>query len=147
MPVVGIGVDLVHVPRIAALIYRRGTTRVASRILSKTELQEFETYLEDKCKFIAVRYDEYLVSSVFSYSSHIFSSFSVKEAAYKAVYPNAKPTWKDFTYCGLGHSHPGSKPLLLFKPTEEMPLTSQWKFHVSVSHDGDFVMSSVVVES
>lgn len=41
--ILGIGVDIVHLPRIATLISRRGKDRLARRILSSSELADFET--------------------------------------------------------------------------------------------------------
>lgn len=41
--ILGIGVDIVHLPRIASLISRRGSTCLAKRILSPIELHEFQT--------------------------------------------------------------------------------------------------------
>lgn len=40
---IGIGVDLLHLPRISALVRRRGTQRLAQRILSPRELVEFHS--------------------------------------------------------------------------------------------------------
>ncbi len=39
--ILGIGVDLLHIPRFRLLIRRRGLDRVARRILSKPEVTEF----------------------------------------------------------------------------------------------------------
>lgn len=39
--ILGIGVDLLHIPRFRQLIQRRGLDRVARRILSKPEAAEF----------------------------------------------------------------------------------------------------------
>ena len=39
--ILGVGVDIVHLPRIAALISRRGSDKLAKRILSPTEYIEF----------------------------------------------------------------------------------------------------------
>lgn len=41
--ILGIGVDLVHLPRIAALVSRRGHERLAKRILSPLELKEYNS--------------------------------------------------------------------------------------------------------
>lgn len=41
--IVGIGVDIVHIPRITALIARRGQQKLAQRILSPLELKEFKS--------------------------------------------------------------------------------------------------------
>lgn len=67
--------------------------------------------------------------------------WAVKEAAYKALYPAAKPTWKELTYRSLG-SKPGPKPSLIYMPSS----TKIGRIHVSVSHDGDYVLAQVLVE-
>ena len=41
MTIHGVGVDLLHIPRMAALINRRGANKVASRILSPAEQAVF----------------------------------------------------------------------------------------------------------
>jgi holo-[acyl-carrier protein] synthase len=41
--ILGIGVDIVHLPRIASLISRRGSNKLAKRILSSHELVEFHS--------------------------------------------------------------------------------------------------------
>lgn len=41
--ILGIGVDIVHLPRIAALISRRGHDKLAKRILSESEMKEFRS--------------------------------------------------------------------------------------------------------
>lgn len=41
MTILGIGVDIVHLPRIAALVARRGRDPLARRILSQEEYTEF----------------------------------------------------------------------------------------------------------
>jgi holo-[acyl-carrier protein] synthase len=59
MQVVGIGVDLLHVPRILALLKRRGSRRLALRILSPMELSQWEALSssqhEVQVRFLAVR--------------------------------------------------------------------------------------------
>lgn len=45
--IIGIGVDIVHLPRIAALIARRGSDGLARRILSPTEYNEFTANYKD----------------------------------------------------------------------------------------------------
>ncbi|GJE84600.1 4'-phosphopantetheinyl transferase [Phanerochaete sordida] len=124
MAILGIGVDVVHVPRIAALIRRRGTEPLAARILSPRELDDWRAVrdLSAQTRFLAVRW-------------------SVKEAAYKALFPVDRPTWKEFSVSRLQ----GNKPTLLYKPTRHSA-ASQAIFHCSVSHDGDYVFSTVLVE-
>lgn len=123
--ILGIGVDVVHVPRIAALIARRGPERFAQRILSNEELHSWKSIHEgDRSRFLAVRW-------------------AVKEAAYKAMYPTVKPTWKDFSFRGLGQEFYGSKPSLLYHSSH--PVTSIGEIHSSISHDGEYVFASVLV--
>lgn len=67
----------------------------------------------------------------------------MKEAAYKAVYPLARPTWKDFTFHSLSADG-------LRKPTLEYHFSDRvaaaWNFHASVSHDGDYVFTTVLLD-
>ncbi|KAJ7095321.1 4'-phosphopantetheinyl transferase superfamily [Mycena belliarum] len=119
MSILGIGVDVVYVPRIAALL-KRYPHRLASRILSPQEAAQ--SHLLADPTFIAVRW-------------------AVKEAAYKALYPHLRPTWKDLTYRGLDNGH---KPVLLYYPKDNGNLG---EIHVSVSHDGDYVFASVLVQA
>ncbi|KAF8165406.1 4'-phosphopantetheinyl transferase [Crassisporium funariophilum] len=95
MTILGIGVDIVHVPRIASLFTRRCPDRFALRILSKQEYVQWESLrnsdLSERVRFIAVRW-------------------SVKEASYKAMYPVVKPTWREFTYQSV--TAEGRKPTL-----------------------------------
>ncbi|KAG1755767.1 4'-phosphopantetheinyl transferase superfamily [Suillus lakei] len=122
MPILGIGVDILHLPRLISLLSRRGSEAFATRILSSQELRSFqsltEQHGEDKTerivRFLGVRW-------------------AVKEAAYKALYPT-RPTWKEITYSSL-NGVTGAKPTLMDK------------LHVSVSHDGDYIYAQVIAES
>ena len=61
MTIRGIGVDLLHIPRISALISRRGEGALAKRILSTEEWQEFRergNTQQQAIQFLAVRSDE-----------------------------------------------------------------------------------------
>ena len=60
MGVLGIGVDIVHVPRIIRLLERRTPTRLAHRILSEKELSAWNElpseYEARRIRYLAVRY-------------------------------------------------------------------------------------------
>lgn len=73
--------------------------------------------------------------------------FSVKEAAYKALYPTVRPTWKELSYTGFGKQPPGSKPILVYEPPILAMRDKIGQLHVSVSHDGEYVASTVIVET
>lgn len=63
------------------------------------------------------------------------------------MYPIVRPTWKEFTYCGLGQGQSGHKPTLLYRPHALVDLSKIGPTHISVSHDGDYIFVSVLVES
>ncbi|KAF9498409.1 4'-phosphopantetheinyl transferase [Pleurotus eryngii] len=122
MSIVGIGVDIVHLPRISALLARRGS-KFPSRILSSNELSSWPNVPSDetsRSKFLAVRW-------------------AVKEAAYKALYPMFRPTWKELTYRSLTD---GRKPEVIYHCDSATSIS----LHVSVSHDGEYVFATVLAE-
>ena len=147
MGILGIGVDVVHVPRITSLIRRQGDTRFARPILSKKELALWSHIPHDQAtvrtQFLAVRYA--LIARTAVYGEITYQcSWSIKEAAYKAVFPTIRPTWKEFTFHPLSDDG-NRKPLLEYHPLETSSI-SVGKFHASVSHDGDYVFTTVFVE-
>lgn len=73
------------------------------------------------------------------------SSFSVKEAAYKALYPTCRPTWQELTFKSFGRQ-PGSKPMLQYEPLSYADKEKVGKIHVSVSHEVEYVTTMVVAE-
>ncbi|KAF5363600.1 hypothetical protein D9756_000687 [Leucocoprinus leucothites] len=125
----GIGVDIVHLPRIAAIVKRHASHKFARRILSAKELEQWSCLqgADDpkQVRFLAVRW-------------------AVKEAVYKALYPTIKPTWKELTFLGLSPS--GEKPTVSFvSPTQDVN-QKIGPIHVSVSHDSDYAVAYVAVE-
>ena len=58
MTIIGVGIDILHVPRIAALVRRRGEVRFAKRVLSDTEVQDWKQGSEGSLRYLAVRYEE-----------------------------------------------------------------------------------------
>ncbi|EJD01323.1 4'-phosphopantetheinyl transferase [Fomitiporia mediterranea MF3/22] len=125
--ILGVGIDIVHLPRIASLVARRGSERLAQRILSPRELPHWRLESKDAVRYLAVR-------------------FSVKEAAYKALYP-VRPTWKELSYLSFGNPVPDCKPSLLYEPASPSTNDQIGKLHVSVSHDGEYVVSTVIAEA
>ncbi|EJF62931.1 4'-phosphopantetheinyl transferase [Dichomitus squalens LYAD-421 SS1] len=128
MGILGIGVDILHVPRIARLIDGKTASRFARRVLSEKELLAWNAIpLADharRARYLAVRW-------------------SIKEAAYKAVFP-LRPTWKNFTYHSLS-ADGQRKPWLEYH--SDAPGRDLGKIHASVSHDGDYVFTTVLAEA
>ena len=52
--IVGVGVDILHFPRLQSLVSRRGREALAKRILHPSEFAQF-VVAEDKNRFLAVR--------------------------------------------------------------------------------------------
>lgn len=139
MGIIGIGIDVVHTPRIASLVARRTPTKLANRILSPSELRKWET--------LSPPISSVLVPTAGSGSDPVVAEkwfrfltvrWAIKEAAYKALFPLYKPTWKDLTV-----SKPpadGGKPSLTFEGSAKV------KLHVSVSHDGEYTVANVLAE-
>jgi len=125
MPVLGVGTDILFLPRIASIIKRRSTERFATKILCPEEYNRWHSIRteSEQQRFLAVRW-------------------CVKEAAYKALQPGVSLTsWKDL--CFLKDPMSSSlKPLLriIRKPSPNVNL------HASVSHDGEYVIAMVTAE-
>ena len=75
--------------------------------------------------------------------SHTALRWCIKEAAYKAMYPSVRPTWKELTYRGLSRS---AKPALIYHPSVTAESSKIGPVHISVSHDGEYVFASVTIE-
>ncbi|GAA5919627.1 hypothetical protein JCM1841_001091 [Sporobolomyces salmonicolor] len=134
--IAGVGVDLLHLPRLRALIARRGAALLARRILSVPEFAEWN--------------ERQLVNEQEKGERYLALRWTAKEAAYKALYPIYKATWKDLQIW----KEEGSKPVLAFSPTaslssEEAPdgrlLQDQLNMHLSISHDADLMIAYVCI--
>lgn len=135
MSILGIGVDIVQLSRVARIVDKRGAARFAQRILSVEERTEWEQLQgqEQQIRFLAVRYVDDLARWKHGYLV-VIASWSVKEAAYKALFPAFRPTWKDLALQKIG-----VKPSLYHSLGH-----SDLKLLCSISHDGDYVFTSVL---
>ena len=75
MSILGIGIDIVNISRIASLTHKKTIKRLASRILTSDEELMLQTN-KNPVQFLSTRW-------------------AAKEAAYKAAYPHAILSWKD----------------------------------------------------
>ncbi|EGF99144.1 uncharacterized protein MELLADRAFT_68807 [Melampsora larici-populina 98AG31] len=95
---------------------------------------------------------------------YLANRWAAKEAAFKALYPTFKPTWKELSVLkdqqirlafmanpsNLQHaffeSLSSKKPMIIFQPKNaaKIPLPD---LHMSLSHDGDYVVAIVVASS
>jgi phosphopantetheine--protein transferase-like protein len=64
-----------------------------------------------------------------------------KEAVYKALQPRHSPSWKDISILPASSACP--KPTVVF---ENKLGEERLKAHLSISHDGDYLIAGVLVE-
>eukprot|EP00126_Sphaerothecum_destruens_P005088 Sdes_comp18551_c0_seq1m8635 len=126
MAVVGIGVDIVYIPRIGGLLSRYGQ-RFLNRIYTPCEIENFQA-LHEKNQVRSIQW--------------LASRWAVKEAVYKACYPQ-KLSWKDIS---LRKAHPEyKKPTLnlqgnLLVTFQKLNVSSNC---VSISHDFNYCIAYV----
>lgn len=68
--------------------------------------------------------------------------WTAKEAAYKALHPYRTTTWKEVEIVKTHQT--GTRPLLQWTRLNEADAAV--KMHLSVSHDGEYVASTVIAE-
>ena len=142
MGIIGVGIDIVHVPRIVSLVARRTPAKFAARILSQNEFSEWETLLSppttSTSTVTARNPNTSIVTETPEWVRFLTVRWAVKEAAYKALFPNYEPTWKDLSVSK--EPSDGGKPRVRFRKFENVRL------HVSVSHDGEYAVANVLAE-
>ena len=159
--IVGIGTDILQLSRLHALPLRR-LQRLSSRILTANETRllanvSVSGFLEKQglepdhhetiVRFLGVRY----VLPSFLDAAIDTLRWAAKEALYKAVYPYHKLYWKDIELLPIQNQERSSpklqvtftKPLHLTVDGSTIPFL---KTHLSISHDGGFVIAMTVVE-
>ncbi|KZT26881.1 hypothetical protein NEOLEDRAFT_1131349 [Neolentinus lepideus HHB14362 ss-1] len=158
MGILGIGVDIVKMSRIASVVIRRGERTLAYRILSHREAQNFQRLAQDvfstpgeheqETLHDALQLEEWLTkdSRWHRRIRYLGVRWAVKEAAFKAMNAVVRPAWKELTYESVGDWGNGP-PRLLYQPEEEENAKRIGKLFVSVSHDGDYVMAQVLAET
>ncbi|KAM0791492.1 hypothetical protein ACM66B_005945 [Microbotryomycetes sp. NB124-2] len=127
--ILGVGVDLLSIARLRSLVARRGADRFARRILSSAELEELQQHRQQPAWSLA-REETYLGTR-----------WAAKEAGYKAVYPQLRPTWKQFQLTKLDR-----KPKLSLVGCSARTDPEFVRLHLSLSHDNDLVIAYVVAE-
>jgi holo-[acyl-carrier protein] synthase len=143
MTILGIGVDILHLPR---LFRHLSDNRLARRILSPAEFCDYLALPKEddgkRMHFLGVRCAPLLCRPVSSVSIDR-RRWAVKEAVYKAVNPALKPTWKEFTLRKVTGS---PKPDLVYHPKDDLLSLKLGRIHTSVSHDQDYVFATVIAE-
>lgn len=122
--IVGVGTDLVHVPRVEA-IFKQFSKRFADRILAPTERVEFDN--RPSALFLAKR-------------------FAVKEAAAKALGTGIAQgvSFQDFW---VSHT-PHGKPILnvSHQIAQKFAKNGTLQAHLSITDEAAYVLAFVVIE-
>ncbi|CBQ70915.1 related to phospholipase A2, cytosolic [Sporisorium reilianum SRZ2] len=169
--ILGIGVDILHTPRLRQLIQRRkhrstpapadqthvraALDKLAKRILCESELQEYTALAEHSDSTPPQQLEQYLANR-----------WSAKEAAYKALYPNYVVSWKDLCVHKPDRGEDAlidgvdltqlerqgvrsRKPVLAFSEewrSRHPDVSAVPRLHLSLSHDGEYVVANVLAE-
>mmetsp|Transcript_18919 Transcript_18919/g.60483 ORF Transcript_18919/g.60483 Transcript_18919/m.60483 type:complete len:160 (+) Transcript_18919:102-581(+) len=135
MAIVGLGVDLVHVPRIARAWARFGG-RFAARFLHPDERAALQA-LQLRQGADEARVAQWLAGR-----------WAAKEAAYKALGPSAGPARTLFTELQV-LSGSAKQPLLELHGTAAATARARGvkRSHLSLSHDGEYAFAQVILES
>ncbi|KAG0367264.1 hypothetical protein BGZ54_004157 [Gamsiella multidivaricata] len=128
MTILGIGVDILHLPRLKQVLQRH-PKRFLTRILTKTEQEEFRMIQQQAGGNIEG--DEPI--------RYLGARWALKEASYKAMYPHHKLTWQDVAVV-----KENGKPCLSIPEKDRFGIG---RTHASVSHDGEYLIGQVLFES
>jgi holo-[acyl-carrier protein] synthase len=124
--IVGIGTDIVHIPRIEAILSENGG-RFIQRILTESEIEAFQQAAKP-AEFVAAR-------------------FAAKEAAAKALGTGFRS--------GLSYLHirvikdEWHRPILMFSEVAQQ-LADQHKIshvHLTITHEREYALAFVVLEA
>ncbi|CAG8733939.1 20430_t:CDS:2 [Cetraspora pellucida] len=137
--ILGIGIDIIHLPRLKALLFRTpfSLKRFTSRILTSEETKEFHYTFSS---ILNTRDNHPTIEH--NIVSYLAVRWSLKEATYKALYPHYSVTWKDVSI-----KKTKGKPYITINTPENIGnniIIS--KTHASVSHDGEYVVAQVLIE-
>ena len=122
--IVGIGTDLVHIPRIQTLLDKHGD-KIAARILSDSEFDAFQ-HVKNQAGFLAKR-------------------FAAKEAVSKALGTGFSSgiTWKDIE---LTHLDTGQPIIILHAKAQDVASSlGTQSVHISLSDEAGLVSAFAVL--
>jgi holo-[acyl-carrier protein] synthase len=80
--------------------------------------------------------------------------WGMKEAVYKALYPDIRLTWKDVYILkndnkdkDMDKDDHGKKPILNYdhRILKKYPQLMSWSSHISLSHDGDYLVACAFI--
>ncbi|KAJ3153138.1 hypothetical protein HDU89_000766 [Geranomyces variabilis] len=144
MPILGLGTDIIHIPRLRALLSRHPPARFARRILSPSEREafaaKFATYNLDQP--LPKREDEDSVTQR-RLVTFLAARWAAKEAAFKAMYPIWYLKFSDVSIRNMASG--SGKPYLDLNQAVAVKANVSAS-HVSMSHDGDYAIAQVLFE-
>ncbi|KAK6539909.1 hypothetical protein TWF694_008744 [Orbilia ellipsospora] len=134
-----IGVDILHLPRIVSLLSRRSISRFSRKILTPTELAEFQTLPSSSA---AANLNLSVLAN--PQTRFLATRWAAKEAAYKAsgdIIPTTPAKWMGWKNFEIVRGSRG-EPLLTLRDDKGFKMGTG---KVSISHDGEYVIAMVMV--
>ncbi|TPX31434.1 holo-[acyl-carrier-protein] synthase [Synchytrium microbalum] len=149
MAILGVGTDILYMPRMISLLRRHAPYRLASHILSKSERESFITLFPtfDNQRLLSPNWTWVSTENTIKLDkdeSNVVRWLSLrwvaKEAIFKAVYPHKRLAWDEVTITKIM-----GKPQVEFSASVVSELAIK-NTHLSISHDGDYIIGVVTVE-
>ncbi|KAK6332130.1 hypothetical protein TWF718_002664 [Orbilia javanica] len=132
----GIGVDILHLPRLLSLLSRRPISKFTRRILTPNELAEFQRLSTEPKNHTSALSDPA--------TRFLATRWAAKEAAYKAsinLIPRTKEQWMGWKSFEIMKG-PRGEPLLTIRDGNGGKVGNG---QVSISHDGEYVVAFAMV--
>ncbi|KAJ6256049.1 hypothetical protein Dda_9141 [Drechslerella dactyloides] len=132
----GIGVDVLHLPRLVSLLSRRPAPKLARRILTPLELAEFQ-----QLPSVTAAPTTPLANAQTRY---LATRWAAKEASYKAstsLISTTNEQWMSWKNFEITHGARG-EPLLTIRTASGIELG---KGLISISHDGEYIVAMAMV--
>jgi len=128
MAVIGIGIDVVPVTRVAAMLERHGG-RALERLFTPREIQRSEDMAANR-------------------SLHLAGRLAAKEAAYKALSAGGADLGIRWQHLEVERLEDGRPLLVLHGPAQaRFDALGAKRAHISLSHDGGIAAAVVILES
>lgn len=133
--ILGVGVDVVQLSRFSGVVRRRGADALARRILGRDELQQLAK-LDGKLESVVSGSPG--TAPVTRVERWLATRWAIKEAAFKAVFPRIRPRAREVAIRKVD-----GKP---FATILQQGGAAAIRLHSSVSHDGDYILATVIAE-
>ncbi|OBA28006.1 hypothetical protein HANVADRAFT_103590 [Hanseniaspora valbyensis NRRL Y-1626] len=135
MTILGIGCDIIYLPRIRQIIQRdtklKRLTAISQKIMHPIEFKEYNNLLLLQDRELLVKY----FGSVWCIKEAIYKSMTFKEQQKTPFFQMCK------TYCKINDPQQNNRPILIKQDKNNFI-----KYHLSLSHDTEYIASYLIRE-